>query len=170
MPKRHDPNAALRKKIPRITGDDGVRRFIALFFQFYKRCENRQCRRAEKCCGESRSCFNAFWWDMPEYQKVWFRAMIEARAAGAKTAAEIEKAGFEAAKQQLLWEMEAAERAKTPIVAQGTVSSIEPLAHNGPRTPDDAQGGEGSQSGVDRRGPRVRSVTTRVAYNSVMFR
>jgi hypothetical protein len=88
--KRENRLAALQLKMPPITDPHGVRRVIALLFGFHGRCDTVHCRRAKNCVGEAASCFDAFWWDVPEIHKDLFRAMIKARQAGAKTAAEIE--------------------------------------------------------------------------------
>jgi hypothetical protein len=69
-----------------------VRRFIALGFRFYERCENRGCRRAGQCVGEDAPCFDALWWDLPEIRKNIYRESVKARLDGAKTAEEIEAA------------------------------------------------------------------------------
>jgi hypothetical protein len=92
MPKltRQKCLAALQRKMPPITDKHGTRRLIALLFGFCGRCENRHCRRADKCVGEDASCFKAFWPAVPEIEKDLFREMVKARIAGARTAAEIE--------------------------------------------------------------------------------
>jgi hypothetical protein len=94
MTKKHDRPTELRRKMPKITNEHGVRRFIALCFCFYERCENRGCRRAGQCVGDGAPCFDAFWWDLPEIHKDIYREMIKARVAGARTVAEIEDAVF----------------------------------------------------------------------------
>jgi hypothetical protein len=94
MPRHHDRLAELRRKMPKITDQHGVRRFIALGFRFYERCENRACRRAGQCVGEAAPCFDAFWWDLPEIRKDIYRESVRARMEGAKTAEEIEAAVF----------------------------------------------------------------------------
>jgi hypothetical protein len=80
--------------MPKITDESGVRRFIALGFHFYERCENRGCRRAGQCIGEGAPCFDAFWWDLPAIRKDIYREMVKARVNGAKTAQEIEDVAF----------------------------------------------------------------------------
>ena len=94
MPRRHDRLVEMQRKMPKITDEHGVRRFIALCFQFYERCENRACRRAGQCVGEGTPCFDAFWWDLPEIRKDIYREMVKARVAGAKTVEEIEAIVF----------------------------------------------------------------------------
>lgn len=94
MPKRHEPLTALQRKMPKITDEHGVRRFIALSFRFYERCDNRGCRRAGQCVGEGAPCFDAFWWDLPAVRKDIFRETIKARVNGAATAEEIEAVVF----------------------------------------------------------------------------
>jgi hypothetical protein len=97
MPKteRHCSVIELQRKKPDITSDKhGVPRFVALLFGFYRRCNNGNCRRAKKCVGRDASCFHAFWPDLPEICKNMFREQIKARAAGAKTAEEIEAIVF----------------------------------------------------------------------------
>jgi hypothetical protein len=80
--------------MPDINEPHATRRFIALVFGFYARCENRHCRRASQCVGEGAPCFDAFWWDLPEIRKDIYREMIKARVAGAKTKEEIENVVF----------------------------------------------------------------------------
>jgi hypothetical protein len=92
MPKNR--LADLQRRMPSITDECGVRRFIALVFGFYARCENRNCRRKSQCVGEGAPCFDAFWWDLPEIRKDLYREAIKARVAGAKTREEIENIVF----------------------------------------------------------------------------
>jgi hypothetical protein len=94
MPKRQQRIADLKRNWPDLSDPHGVRRAVALMFGFYRRCGNSGCRRAKKCIGVEASCFDALWPEVPEIQKDLFRAMIEARHAGATTAAEIGALAF----------------------------------------------------------------------------
>jgi hypothetical protein len=95
MSKSEERLAALRRKIPNVKTDPhGARRFAALCFAFYERCENRACRRAGQCVGKTALCFDVFWPGLPEIQKDIYREMVKARFDGAKTPEEIEAVAF----------------------------------------------------------------------------
>jgi hypothetical protein len=86
--------AELKRNWPKLSDPHGVRRAVALMFNFYSCCGNSGCRRAKKCIGAEAPCFNILWPEVPEIQKDFFRAMIEARRTGATTVAEIEAFAF----------------------------------------------------------------------------
>lgn len=158
--KRHDRLAELRRKVPKITDEHGVRRVIALLFGFCGRCENDHCRRAKNCVGDGAPCFDAFWWDLPDIQKDLFREMIKARRGGAKTAAEIERRAIEA----VMRHYETAEG-----LAAARQDGIPPQPHRAPSEPVLPPARDDTQSQSNCHTPRLTVAPSRIAYKSVIF-
>jgi hypothetical protein len=58
------------------------RRFIADLFTFWFACPDDRCRRRRACAGDPYTCFERYWWLVPETHKINFRTFIRARVAG----------------------------------------------------------------------------------------
>jgi hypothetical protein len=63
--------------------DEATERKAHDFLRFWMVCREGQCRRAQRCTGKLRPCFERHWPLVPEPIKVSFRAMIKAYAQGA---------------------------------------------------------------------------------------
>ena len=57
-------------------------RFIADLFTFWLACPNDGCRRRRACAGDANTCFERYWWLVPEAHKISFNSFVRARVAG----------------------------------------------------------------------------------------
>lgn len=58
------------------------RRYIADLFTFWFACPDNSCRRRRACAGDPYTCFERYWWLVPEAHKINFQTFIRARVAG----------------------------------------------------------------------------------------
>jgi hypothetical protein len=61
---------------------DAGTRTICNWFQFWRICREKPCRRAQSCSGDMHDCHARHWPLVPEDLKNWFRAALKALAAG----------------------------------------------------------------------------------------
>jgi hypothetical protein len=64
-------------------GPETVRYFVCVLCGFWRVCAHKRCRRARKCSGDPRACFEQHWRQVPEVAKVRYRALIAASQARA---------------------------------------------------------------------------------------
>jgi hypothetical protein len=102
-----------------------MRRWQCNLFGFWRDCEQRACRRAKRCSGDSVACLTARFPLLPEEIKIWYRATIKARCAGL-SANEAHEAGVVAVAQYLQQQSESAP-ATAPTAAVVPAPAIGPL-------------------------------------------
>ena len=127
------------------------RRFVNNVFQFWIVCQYPACKRKESCAGDPYACHQRWWPWVPERNKAYYRAYVQARADGTHeqahqhAEAEVKRladhiAWVEAEQDARLDTLEAAER------AQGDDAASPPAQR------------EDASTAVPQRGPRVRAL------------
>ena len=61
---------------------DRGRRSVCTGFKYWRRCDEKACRRRKACMGDAEACFKLNWPRTSEADKIFFRTGIKARIAG----------------------------------------------------------------------------------------
>ena len=98
MPKKSHIRTSAEQRAWQKKADEeyaAMKRWQCNILSFWRVCQERSCRRARGCAGDSRACFERWWPIVPEELKIWLRTAMTSQAKGLSPADAVNAANAE---------------------------------------------------------------------------